>query len=310
MSDALPPLNALRVFSAAARHLSFTRAAQELHVTQTAVSHQMRILEQHLGLPLFLRLPRRLALTPEGQAYARELGHVFERVAEATAALSATPGRELLSVTTTQSLAARWLTPRLGRFIERHPDTDLRLVSTERFVDFAREPIDVGVRFGYGRYAGLRSEKLLDDELFPVCSPSLLGKSRGAGRKRTLDLRRCVLLHDDSADGWRRWLRACGIGGVDVVRGHTFTDVNLTLQAAADGHGVAMGRRVLVARELASGQLVRPFAESIPCEQAYYLVTSEHAADLPKVRRFRAWLLDEIARDVPRSRHISGTPSS
>jgi LysR family glycine cleavage system transcriptional activator len=304
MSDALPPLNALRAFSAAARHLSFTRAAQELHVTQTAVSHQMRILEQHLGLPLFVRLPRRLTLTPEGQAYARELGHVFERVAQATAALRADPGREQLSLTTTQSVAARWLTPRLGRFIAGHPDTDLRLIATERFVDFAREPVDVGIRFGYGRYAGLRSEKVMDDELFPVCSPALLGggSARAAGRRtrRALDLRRCVLLHDDSADGWRRWLRASagvGIGaGVDVGRGHTFTDANLTLQAAADGHGVALGRRVLVARDLASGLLVRPFAQSVPCEQAYYLVTSEHAADQPKVRRFRAWLLDEIAR--------------
>jgi len=298
MSDALPPLNALRAFAAAARHLSFTRAAQELHVTQTAVSHQMRILEQHLGLALFLRLPRRLVLTPEGQAYGRELGHVFDRVAEATAALRARPGREILSLTTAQSLAARWLTPRLGRFITCHPHTDLRLVSTERFVDFAREPVDVGIRFGYGRYAGLRTEKVMDDELFPVCSPELLGARRGARRSRPLDLRRCTLLHDDSPDGWRRWLRACGVSGVDIGRGHTFTDANLTLQAAADGHGVAMGRRVLVAGDLASGRLVRPFEQSVPCEPAYYLVTSEHAADSPKVRRFRAWLLDEIARDA------------
>src|SRR6185369_13810648 len=130
MSDALPPLNALRVFAASARHLSFTRAAQELHVTQTAVSHQMRVLEQHLGLSLFVRLPRRLALTAEGLAYARELGHVFERMADATAALRARPSREILSVTTTQSVAARWLMPRLGRFTERHPHTDLRLIST------------------------------------------------------------------------------------------------------------------------------------------------------------------------------------
>jgi LysR family transcriptional regulator, glycine cleavage system transcriptional activator len=298
MSDALPPLNALRAFAAAARHLSFTRAAQELHVTQTAVSHQMRILEQHLGLRLFLRLPRRLVLTPEGQAYARELAHVFDRVAEATAPLRGTPGREILSVTTTGSLAARWLTPRLGSFIARHPHTDLRLVSTERFVDFAREPVDVGIRFGYGRYAGLRTEKIMDDELYPVCSPALLGKGTRTRRRRPgLDLRRCVLLHDDSADGWRRWLRACGVSGVDVGRGHTFTDANLTLQAAADGHGVALGRHVLVARDLAAGRLVRPFPQSVPCEPAYYLVTAEHAADLPKVRRFRAWLVDEIARD-------------
>src|SRR5437762_13757311 len=152
----LPPLNALRSFEAAARQLSFTRAAQELHVTQTAVSHQMRVLEGHLGVKLFLRLPRRLALTftAEGQAYARELALVFERIGDATAALHAQPRREILSVTTLPSLAARWLVPRLGRFVRQHPLIDLRLQTTERPVDFAREPVDVGIRYGYGRYAG------------------------------------------------------------------------------------------------------------------------------------------------------------
>jgi LysR family glycine cleavage system transcriptional activator len=291
MADPLPPLNALRTFAAAARHLSFTRAAHELHVTQTAVSHQIRILEEHLAVPLFLRLPRRLALTAEGEAYARELGRVFERVADATAALKGNPRREILSVTTMPSLAARWLVPRLGRFFTRHPHTDLRLVSTERFVDFTREPIDVAIRFGYGRYAGLQTEKLMDDEFFPVCSPALLPRLRRGPH----ELARCPLLHDDSPDGWRRWLAAAGIAGIDVERGHTFTDANHSLEAATDGHGVALGRRVLVERELAAGRLVRPFTRSVPCEPAYYLVTSEHAVDLPKVRAFRAWLLDEIA---------------
>jgi LysR family glycine cleavage system transcriptional activator len=288
----LPPLNALRTFAVAARHLSFTRAAQELHVTQTAVSHQIRTLEEHLGLALFVRLPRRLLLTAEGQAYARELGHAFERVTEATDTLTARPRREILSVTTLPSLAARWLVPRLGRFIARHPQTDLRLISTERFIDFAREPVDIGIRYGYGRYAGLHTELLMEDECFPVCSPALLPRFR----RRSLDLGTATLLHDDSTDGWRRWLSAAGIDGVDVERGHTFTDTNQTLQAAADGHGVALGRRVLVESELASGRLVKPFAKSIPHDPAYYLVTAEHAADLPKVRAFRAWLLDEIAR--------------
>jgi LysR family glycine cleavage system transcriptional activator len=302
MSDRLPPLNALRTFVAAAQHLSFTRAAQALHVTQTAVSHQIRVLETHLGVSLFVRLPRRLALSAEGQAYAREVGRVFERVEEATAALTAAPRRELLSVTTLPSLAARWLMPRLGRFIARHPGTDLRVVSTERFVDFGREPMDVGIRFGYGRYAGLHSEKLMDDEFFPVCSPALWGKGK---RKRPLDLRRFPLLHDDSADNWRRWLRAAGVSGVDAERGHTFTDANQTLQAAADGNGVAMARRVLVENDLANGRLVRPFAQSVPCEPAYDLVTSEHAASLPKVRAFRAWLMDEISRSTRGAAHLS-----
>jgi LysR family transcriptional regulator, glycine cleavage system transcriptional activator len=298
MADALPPLHALRVFEAAARLLSFTRAAQELHVTQTAVSHQMRLLETHLGFRLFVRLPRRLQLTVEGAAYAGELHRVFRRIADATAALQARPRREMLVVTSLPSFSARWLVPRLGRFSARHPQTDLRLVVTERQLDFAREAVDVGIRFGYGRYAGLRVEKLLDDECFPVCSPALLRRRRGL---RLTDLQRLVLLHDDCADGWRRWLRAAGATGVDPERGHIFSDASMTLQAAVDGHGVALGRRVLAADELAAGRLVRPFAGALPVDQAYYLVTSEASSLLPRVIAFRAWLLDEVARDSPAS---------
>jgi LysR family glycine cleavage system transcriptional activator len=293
MNEALPPLNALRTFEAAARQSSFTRAAQELHVTQTAVSHQMRILEAHLGIRLFLRLPRRLVLTAEGQAYARELGRVFERIGDATAALRAQPRREVLAVTLLPSLAARWLLPRLGRFIAAHPRIDLRILSTERQLDFARESVDVGIRFGYGRYAGLRTEKLMEDECFPVCSPRLLGKRR---RLQVTDLRRYTLLHDDSPDGWRRWLRAAGTTAVDPERGHIFTDASMMVQAAVEGDGMAMGRRVLVERELAQKRLVRPFAVSLASDQAYYLVSSEHTADLPRVQAFRAWARDEAAR--------------
>ena len=291
--DRLPPLNALRTFEAAARCLSFTRAAQELHVTQTAVSHQMRILEAHLGARLFLRLPRRLALTAEGLAYARELGRVFERIGDATAALQAQPRREILAVTSLPSLAARWLIPRLGRFIDAHPLIDLRVVATERQVDFVRESVDIGIRWGYGRYAGLLSEKLAEDEYFPVCSPALV---RGRGKLQPGDLQRHTLLHDDSPDGWRRWLRAARATNVDPERGHIFSDASMTLQLAAEGRGIALGRRMLVEGELARGRLVRPFALAVPSEPAYYLVSSPHAADLPRVRAFRAWLLQEVSR--------------
>jgi len=290
--DLLPPLNALRTFEAAARQLSFTRAAQELHVTQTAVSHQMRLLEEHLGVRLFLRLPRRLVLTTEGRAYARELGRVFERIGDATAALQAQPRREVLAITSLPSLAARWLVPRLGGFLDAHPQIDLRLSATERPVDFTRESVDVGIRWGYGRWAGLQSEKLMEDECFPVCSPALLPRRR---RLAVSDLARLTLLHDDSPDDWRRWLRAAGAAGIDAERGHVFTDASLTLQVAVAGRGIALGRRTLVERELAEGRLVRPFAWSIPSEPAYYLVSSPHTADLPRVRAFRAWLLAEVS---------------
>lgn len=298
MNRGLPPLNALRAFEVAARRLSFTRAAAELHVTQTAVSHQMRTLEQHLGLRLFVRLPRKLALTPEGLAYARELNRVFERIEAATSALSASPRREILAVTTLPSFAARWLVPRLGRFSRAHPAIDLRLVASERALDFARETVDVGIRWGFGRYVGLRAEKLLEDARFPVASPALLRKQR---RRRGLDLGKVALLHDDSTEGWRRWLRAAGITGVDPERGHVFNDANLMLAAAADGEGVALGRRVLAARDLGSGRLVRPFALELPTEQAYYLVTSDETAELPRVQAFRSWLLAEVARGEKRA---------
>jgi LysR family glycine cleavage system transcriptional activator len=293
MADALPPLNALRVFDAAARHGSFTRAAADLHVTQTAVSHQMRLLESHLGVTLFVRLPRRLVLTTEGRAYAAELHRVFERIRAATAGLSAGPRREVLAVTALPSFAARWLVPRLGAFVGAEPHIDLRIIATERALDFSREPVDVGIRYGYGRYTGLRTEKLMDDECFPVCSPALL--RRRPGLRTPADLRRHVLLHDDSPDGWRRWLRAAGVVAGDPERGHIFTDASMMLQAAADGQGVAMGRKVLVAGDLAAGRLVRPFAKALPVEQAYFLVTSEHAAELPRIKAFRGWLFDQVA---------------
>jgi LysR family glycine cleavage system transcriptional activator len=304
VADALPPLNALRAFEAAARHGSFTRAAAELHVTQTAVSHQMRHLESFLGLRLFVRLPRRLHLTPEGQAYARDLARVFERIADATRALDTRPRRELLAVTALPSFAARWLVPRLGDFAAAHPQVDLRLVATERPVDLTRESVDVAIRFGYGRYPGLRVEKLLDDEFLPVCSPRL------RARTRALDLRRLPLLHDDSPDGWRRWLRATGRSDVDPERGHVFTDASMMLQAAIDGHGVAMARWALVQGELAAGRLVRPFPGSIPCEHAYYLVTAEPAADLPRVQAFRRWLLDQVATTVASRSKLGGDGST
>ena len=297
MAEALPPLNALRAFEAAARHLSFTRAAHELHVTQTAISHQMRLLEAHLGERLFLRLPRRLMLTAAGQAYARELAAVFDRIREATAGLHAEPGRELLTVTVVPSFGTLWLVPRLARWAAAAPRIDLRIVATERPLDFSREPVDVGIRFGYGRYPGLRAEKLIDDEWFPLCSPRLL---RGRGRLRApADLRRQVLLHDESPHAWRRWLRAFGAADLDADRGHVFSDASMMLQAAADGQGVAMGRGVLAARHLAARRLVRPFTGSLPSEQSYFLVASEQSADLPRVRAFRAWIVEEIAGLTP-----------
>ncbi|MBV9949290.1 MAG: LysR family transcriptional regulator, partial [Myxococcales bacterium] len=201
----LPPLNALRAFEAAARHLSFTRAAEELCVTQTAISHQIKLLESHLGARLFLRHPRRIALTAEGLAWARELGEVFSRLEAANRRLRATAGadRPLVSVSAIPSFAARWLIPRLGRFLTEHPGLDLRVSPSEHLVDFAGERVDVGIRYGAGRYPGLVVDKLADDAFVVVCSPALLAR-RALHRPEALA--RHLLLRDDSRDAWPRWL--------------------------------------------------------------------------------------------------------
>jgi LysR family glycine cleavage system transcriptional activator len=297
----LPPLNALRAFEAAARHLSFTRAAAELFVTQAAVSHQIKALEGHVGVKLFRRLPRQLLLTDEGQAYAHALTDVFARLGRATARLREPEAtrRRLLTVSVVPSFAARWLVPRLGRFRQQHPEIDVRVAPQSAAADFARDDVDVGIRYGAGKYPGLRSDRLLDDELFPVCSPRLC---RGAhALRRPRDLRHHVLLHDETTDDWRTWLAVAGVGadaGVDVTRGPIFTDASMLLEAALGGQGVALARRVLAAEELRTGRLVRPFAAelTLPSARAYFVVAPRATADQPRIKAFRAWLMQEAAR--------------
>jgi LysR family glycine cleavage system transcriptional activator len=290
MSRRLPPLNALRAFEAAARHLSFTRGAAELFVTQAAVSHQVKALEEHLQVKLFRRLDRALALTEEGEAYFRAVCEVFDRLDEATARIVAKSDRQVLTISLLPSFAARWLVPRLGRFREMHPHIDVRLDPEVSLVDFTGE-VDVAIRYGRGQYPGLRSDRLLEEEVFPVCSPSLL--ERPPPLSTPDDLRHHVLLHDESYGDWQTWLLAAGVRGVDATRGPMFTDSSMLLEAAVGGQGVALGRSVLAERELAAGRLVRPFPMSKPADYAYYVVCPEAAAERPKVRVFREWILDE-----------------
>jgi LysR family glycine cleavage system transcriptional activator len=300
----LPPLNALRAFEAAARHLSFTRAAAELFVTQAAVSHQIKALEGHVGVKLFRRLPRRLLLTDEGQAYAHALTDVFARLARATARLREPDAarKRLLTVSVLPSFAARWLVPRLGRFRTLHPEIDVRVSPQAAAADFARDDVDVGIRYGGGKYPGLRSDRLLDDELFPVCSPAL---RRGRHALRTpRDLRHHVLLHDETNDDWRTWLVAAGVGvedGVDATRGPIFTDASMLLEAALGGQGVALARRVLAEDELARRRLVRAFGEqatlTLPSDRAYFVVAPRATAEQPRIKAFREWLLKEARRE-------------
>ena len=291
MARRLPPLNSLRAFEAAARHLSFTRAAEELHVTQAAISHQVKGLEEHLGRKLFRRLNRALLLTDDGQAYLPSVSRAFELLNEATHDLltKQTPGP--LTVSALPSFAARWLVPRLGRFRQQWPDIDLRIDPSAQLSDFSRGDVDVAIRYGRGKYPGLQTHWLMTEDIFPVCSPALLEGQHGLGEPQ--DLEDHVLLHDDGHGDWRTWLLAAGVANIDPARGPIFTDSGMLIQAAVTGQGVALARGVLAADELAAGRLVRPFSLSLPTEYAYYFVCPEDSAEQPKIAAFRDWLLTE-----------------
>ena len=292
----LPPLNALRTFEAAARHLSFTRAADELCVTQAAVSHQVKQLESHLGVALFTRLPRRIALTPAGHAWASALFDVFAALLEANRRLRAPlrADRPMVSVSVIPSLGARWLVPRLGRFLSSHPGVDVRISPTEHLVDFAAEAVDVGIRYGRGHYPGLFTEKLADDALVVVCAPSLRARRP---LSRLADLRAHVLLHDDARDAWPRWLRARGVSGVDAERGPVLTDSSMLVEAATRGQGVALARWSLITDDLATGRLVAPFPRVRPTPRglAYYIACPRDRLARPEVAALVEWLRAEAS---------------
>jgi LysR family transcriptional regulator, glycine cleavage system transcriptional activator len=288
----LPPLNALRSFEAAARHLSFTASARELAVTQAAISHQVKTLEDFLGCKLFERRTRALALTHEGRALLPVASAAFESLADAATRIRSGEVRRGLSVSVLPSFAARWLVPRLRRFRRAHPGIELHVKPSTELVDLTRAEADIGIRWGRGRYPGLAVEHLLDDTLFPVCSPRL----RRARRPR--DLLRHVLLYDDDAhDDWPRWFEAAGVAAPHEARAMIFSDASMMLQAAVDGLGVALARGVLVAAELRAGRLLRPFELAIPATFSYYLACVPARAEEPKIRAFRDWILAEIARD-------------
>ena len=299
MSRRLPPLNGLRAFEAAARHLSFTKAAEELSVTQAAISHQVKGLEDQLGLKLFRRFNRRLMLTDAGQLYLPALTEAFDGIDAATRRLRAAEETGPLKVSVATSFAAKWLLPRLPDFHARHPDIDVQVSAHDRLVDFLREDFDMGVRFGRGRYPGLRVDLLFEDTISPVCSPRL---REGAHPLRTpADLRHHTLLHDevpqDEFPSWRKWLAAAGVTGVDPERGQRYSHSSLVIQAAVDGQGVALTRDSLVGLDVEAGRLVRPFGPDLPTNFACYVVAPEATAGRPKVAAFRDWLFDRVAAE-------------
>lgn len=294
----LPPLNALRAFEAAAQHLSFTKAAGELNVTQAAISHQIRALEDWLGMPLFRRQNRALLLTDAGQAYLPAMRDAFDLMHQATAKLRQRDRSGALNVSTFTSFAAKWLMPRLGRFTSAHPEIEIRLGINDTLLDFGSDEVDVGVRYGRGDWRNLHIELLMTEEVFVVCSPKLLEGEHPL--REPADLRHHTLLHDDLPEDWSTWLDAAGVDDAVKVRARgdlVFNHSEMVLQGAAEGLGVALGRSALVADDLAAGRLVKPFNLQLPTQSAYYVVHSENAGDRPKIKAFTDWLHEEAARD-------------
>jgi LysR family glycine cleavage system transcriptional activator len=310
-TPSLPSLNALLAFDAAARHESFTRAARELGVTQTAVSHQIKALESELGVPLFRRSPKRLSLTEEGLAWSAELRVIFQRLRDANVRLRirARSERPVVAVTTIPSFGARWLVPRLGKFMTQHADIDVRISASEQLVDFGLEPFDLGIRYGNGRYPGLLTEKLADDAWVVVCSPTLPGRSR---LKSPADLARVPLLCDDHPNAWDAWFTATSRKAPAFTARSEYTDSSMLVEAALRGQGVALARWSLACDELESGRLELPFPKERPLRTglAYYLVGPREAFRRAPVAAFRDWLRVEArglrtsAGSSSRTRHM------
>jgi len=292
----LPPLNSLYVFAVAGQHLSFKRAAEALRVTPGAVSQQIKLLEHHLGRPLFVRRNRSIALTDEGVRLLLPLRQAMQTMGDAVNEVSARRSPRVLTVSVLPSFAALWLVPRLGRFRRQHPGIEVMVNATPRLVDLTHEPVDVGIRSGPGRYPGLHVERLLPSDLFPVCHPRLLKGPHGL--KAPGALRHHTLLHDELQTHWALWLQAHGVTGVDAWVGPVFSDANLTLQAALHGEGVALVSHALTEAALASGTLVRPFALSLRSDFAYYVVCLAGRENEPGIRVFRKWIVQE-ARLAP-----------
>ena len=295
MPRRLPPLNALKSFEAAARHESFTRAAEELCVTQGAVSHQVKALEDELGVRLFARERQRLAITEAGRDYLAVVRDALDRIALGTERLLQRQNAGVLTVSTSPDFAAKWLVSRLGAFVETHPEIDLRISASLHHVDFAREDVDLAVRHGDGRWPGLDAVRLTAEELFPVCSPALAAKL-----KKPSDLRKVSLLHLEGRQGWTTWLDAAGVDAAGLSHGPSFNRASMLIDAAVDGQGVALARTTLAAADLINGRLVRPLTIALRVPNTYWIVCPQATAALPKIKTFRAWLLAQAAADARR----------
>ena len=293
MARRLPPLNALKAFEAAARHESFTRAADELHVTQGAVSHQVKALETELGIKLFNRERQRLIITEAGREYLAVVRDALDRIAMGTERLVKRQGSGVLTVSTSPDFAAKWLVHRLGPFAEAQPGIDLRVSATLHHVDFAREDVDIAVRHGDGHWPGLQVTRMCSEHLFAICSPKV-----AADLARPRDVLKYPLLHMDGGKAWSSWLEAAGIKDVDAIQGPTLNGASMLIDAAIDGHGIALARTTLAAWDLINKRLVRPFEVKLPLSKSYWIVCPKAAANSPKLVALREWLLAEASEDL------------
>ncbi len=298
MAERLPPLKAIHYFACAARLLSFSKAAEELNVTHSAVSHQVKALEEWLGVKLFRRANRQVILTEAGQAYLKPVQEAFERLGDASRQLKRREQSGPLTVSTSPSLAAKWLVPHLRGFYETHPDIDVRISATSRLTEFDREDVDVAIRSGRGAWPGVTVEKLLEEDFFPVCSPALLRNGPPLREPKDLAKHTWLIDYDWPQDMWGRWLEAVGAAKLRPQRSLSFNYSTLMLQAAIDGIGVALSAGVLVADDLAAKRLVKPLKGSFATDLGYYLVGPPGAFERPKVAAFRDWLRKEAAETI------------
>jgi LysR family glycine cleavage system transcriptional activator len=295
MSRRLPPLNPLKTFEAAARHLSLTQAALELNVTQVAVSRQVKLLEEHVGAALFIRGNRSIVLTPQGERLQRRLGPVFDEIENAIKSIDGRIRRDVLSIQAYTTFAQRWLIPLMSRFHEEHPEIELRLSTSIAPVDFERQNVDVAIRSGNGDWPGLAADFLAPIELMPVIGRKLF--RHGIALATPRDLQRHTLLHSLARpDDWASWLANAGEHKIDGYGGLKFESSALAFEAAVQGMGVAIGSRVLITEALAEGTLIAPFALTCRLSSNYYLVRPAGRAASRSLRIFRQYLLDELQR--------------
>lgn len=307
MIEQFPGLRSLRAFNAAARHLSFTKAADEMGVTPAAISHQIKELEDQIGVALFTRTSRSMALTREGEILSTAAAESLDTLSRAVKRIKRLENRKVLKVSASPSIAAKWLVPRLDRFLDQALGAEVRVDVSTTALDFERDDVDIAIRFGQGRYPGLKSDLLFTDKIFPVCSPRIITKEKPLAQPK--DLLRHTLIHlEYEAQGvvwpnWKMWMLAAGITDFDDKRGMHFGQTSLTVQAAIDGHGVALGDSNLVADDLASGRLVKPFELSLraPSQFAYHIVSPLDTMQNPLVEAFRQWCLGEAKETTSKS---------